>query len=335
MARGAASTAIRQLHAAFLEHGALVIKANALSSKEQTAFGERFGKIEFGGNPMTNAAKDGAVMDVNTQMMRTNIGNEMWHTDSTYKPFASKVAMLTARVLPPSGGGQTALVDMRAAYEALDPATREQIEGLSAYHSTEFSQANDMGDFPPENPFSIYHGNSFLRPLVKVHPETGDRSVFVARHAFCACRTDDPSDRLPREESRELLTRLVEDATSVESAVYQHEWEVGDTLVWDNRRCLHRALPYDYSEPRVLLGTRVEGDESELGANASGMSAENPFGWCGREELAVSADRASVFSRWAALLTPWRWAAGGASAAEGGRGGGGAEDAHGDAAGGD
>ena len=62
-----------ELHAAFLEHGALVIKANALSSKEQTAFGERFGNIEFGGNPMTNAAKDGAVMDVNTQMMRTNM----------------------------------------------------------------------------------------------------------------------------------------------------------------------------------------------------------------------------------------------------------------------
>ena len=283
-----------QLHDAFLAHGFLVIKANAMSAAEQTAFGQRFGTIEFGGAPMANRSKDGVMADVNSQQMRTNIGNEMWHTDSTYKPISSKVAMLTARALPPSGGGQTGLTDMRAAYDRLDAATKERIEHLSAYHSTQFSQANDMGDFPPENPLSIYHGNSYLRRLVKVHPDTGDRSVFVARHAFGACRSDDPSVQLPREESRELLARLVEDAVADESAVYVHEWEVGDTMVWDNRRLLHRAFPYDYAEPRVLMSTRVEGGEDCAADNVSGSfagelsvapSPEFPFGQCGRQVL--------------------------------------------------
>lgn len=284
-----------QLEAAFLQHGFLIIKSNPMSSAEQLTFGERFGTIEFGGAAMANQSKDGVIANVSSQQMRTNIGNEMWHTDSTYKPVSSKVAMLTARVLPSSGGGQTGLADMRAAYDNLDAATRERIEHLSAYHSTQFSQANDMGDFPPENPLSIYHGSSYLRRLVKVHPDTGDRSIFVARHAFSVCHTSDPSVRLPREESRELLRRLVEDAVADASAVYIHEWEVGDTMVWDNRRLLHRAFPYDYSEPRVLIGTRIEGDADCVAENVTGWVAgelsveatpEFPFGQCGRRVLA-------------------------------------------------
>lgn len=284
-----------QLEAAFLEHGFLVIKANPLSSAQQTAFGQRFGTIEFGGAAMANQSKDGVIADVSSQQMRTNIGNEMWHTDSTYKPISSKVAMLTARVLPPSGGGQTGLVDMRTAYDKLDAETKEKIEHYSAYHSTQFSQANDMGDFPEENPLSIYHGSSFLRRLVKIHPDTGDRSIFVARHAFSICHTTDPTVRLPREESRELLQRLVDDAIADVSAVYVHEWEVGDTMLWDNRRLLHRAFPYDYSEPRVLIGTRVEGDVDCVADNVTGSvagevsvepSLEFPFGRCGTQVLA-------------------------------------------------
>lgn len=147
-----------ELHVLFLERGFLVIKDSAMSAAEQGVFGERFGVLEFAGAPMSNAKKDGEIVDVNTQQMRTNIGNEMWHTDSTYKPASSKVAMLTARVLPASGGGQTGLVDMRAAYERLDSATQGQISNLSAYHSTQFSQANDMGDcestLHPHQPWS-------------------------------------------------------------------------------------------------------------------------------------------------------------------------------------
>ena len=125
----------------------------------------------------------GNVFDLQTQRMRTNVGNEAWHTDSTYMPVSSKCAMLSAVVVPEQGGA-TELADMRAAYAALDEATRERIADLSAYHSTQFSQANDVADFPPTKKDTIYHGEAYLRPLVKIHPETGVKSLFVGRHAF-------------------------------------------------------------------------------------------------------------------------------------------------------
>jgi hypothetical protein len=142
---------------------------------------------------------------------------------------------------------------------------------------------------------------------VKVHPETGDRSIFVARHAFGACASDDPSVTLPREDSKELLSSLVAHAIADSGAVYKHEWEVGDTLLWDNRRLLHRAFPYVYTEPRVLLGTRVEGEAdcfadnltpgvATAGEASAAPSAEYPFGLCGRAVLAeeLVAQRAEI-----------------------------------------
>ena len=147
---------------------------------------------------------------------------------------------------------------MRAGYAVLPDETKQKINDLSAYHSTQFSQANDVGDFPPEKKGTIYHGEAYLRPLVKAHPETGVKNLFVGRHAFAV-------PGLPREESRDLLKWLVEFVVSEPTRVYSHKWRPGDTLIWDNRALLHRAMPYDYTQPRVLTGTRVAGEpESEL-----------------------------------------------------------------------
>ena len=184
-------------------------------------------------------------------------GNEAWHTDSTYKPISSKCAMLSAVVVP-EAGGETELADLRAGYAALDPATRNRIAGLCAYHSTQYSQANDVGDFPPQDDGGIYHGEAYLRPLVKVHPETGVPNLFVGRHAFGI-------PGLSRAESRRLIRSLVDFVVSDPARKYTHRWRPGDTLLWDNRAIAHRARPYDYREPRVLIGTRVAGEpESEL-----------------------------------------------------------------------
>ena len=155
---------IRQI---FLKFGFLVFPRQFLSDQENIAFGERFGKLEFGASPMSNQAKMedgtyGKVFDIESQRMRTNVGNEAWHTDSTYWPISSKCAMLSAIVVPKEGG-ETQLADMRAGYAALDEATKSQIAHLSAYHSTEFSQANDVGNFPLREEGSIYHGEAYLR----------------------------------------------------------------------------------------------------------------------------------------------------------------------------
>ena len=247
--------------AALLKYGFLVFSEQFLTDQENIAFGERFGELEFGGAPMANQEKRedgsyGEIFELNTQRMRTNVGNEAWHTDSTYKPLSSKCAMLSA-VTVPDEGGQTELADMRAGYAALDEATKKRIESLSAYHSTQYSQANDVADFPPQRPDTIYHGEAYLRPLVKTHPETDGKSLFVGRHAFGI-------PGLGRQESRDLLKYLVDFVVSDESRVYCHEWNVGDTMIWDNRALLHRARPYDYGKARVLTGTRVAGDPTEL-----------------------------------------------------------------------
>ena len=254
------------LHAAFLEHGFLLFPDQHLDEESSIAFGKRFGDLEFGGAPMANQKKHedgsfGKIYDLQSQLMRTNVGNEAWHTDSTYKPIASRVAMLSA-VIVPDEGGQTELADLRAGYEALDDATKEIVAGLSAFHSTNFSQANDLGDFPDTNGDGlygeVYHGEAYLRPMVKIHPETGKPNLFVGRHAFGI-------PGLNRQESRKLIRSLIEHVVGDDSRVYSHNWVVGDTLLWDNRRALHRARPYDYSKPRYLIGTRVAGDPaSEL-----------------------------------------------------------------------
>ena len=105
-----------ELHAAFLNHGFLLFPDQHLDEESSIAFGKRFGDLEFGGAPMANQKKHedgsfGKIYDLQSQLMRTNVGNEAWHTDSTYKPIASRVAMLSA-VIVPDEGGQTELADL-------------------------------------------------------------------------------------------------------------------------------------------------------------------------------------------------------------------------------
>ena len=271
-----------QIKGAFLKYGFLVFPGQYLSDEQNIIFGQRFGGLEFGSLPLSNQQRNkdgsyGKIMDLKSQMMRNWLGNEAWHTDSTYMPVSSKVAMLSARSVP-KNGGETELADARAGYAALDEPTKLRIEKLSAYHSVAYSQANDLGDFPElgEGLGAIFHGDAYLRPLVKVHPETGVKNLFIGRHAFGV-------PGLSREDSKKLIKELNDFVVSDERRVYSHSWQVGDLIVWDNRSLLHRAKPYDYSQPRVLIGTRVAGDpETELA-----YYPEDERARLGREALAA------------------------------------------------
>ena len=276
---------VLEIKKAFLEYGFLVFPGQHLSDEENIQFGQRFGNLEFGGLQLSNQEihKDGSygkIHHLKTQKMRNWLGNEHWHTDSTYWPISSKCAMLSAVVVPPAGG-ETELADMRAGYAALDNATKTRISGLAAYHSVQFSQANDLGDFPEpqEGVGGLFHGEAYLRPIVKTHPETGVKNLFIGRHAFGI-------PGLTREESRNLLRELLQFVVSDPRRCYKHAWREGDTMIWDNRALLHRALPYDYSQPRVLTGTRVAGDpDSELAYYPTDDRAQ-----AGREALASELD---------------------------------------------
>ncbi len=177
-----------RIHQAFLTYGFLVFPEQFLSDNDNIGFGLRFGELEFGALPISNQKRNpdgswGHVYRLESRRMRTNVGNEAWHTDSTYQPVSSKCGLLSA-VKVPASGGETELADTRAGYAALSTATKNRIADLSAYHSTQYSQARDLGDFVETETGTLYHGEAYLRPLVKTHPETGVKNLFVGRHAF-------------------------------------------------------------------------------------------------------------------------------------------------------
>jgi alpha-ketoglutarate-dependent taurine dioxygenase len=242
-----------EVERAFHEHAVLVFPGQHLSATEQVDFARRLGPIEvlfegYDAVPISTVDERGRVMAPDHPVMQVVRGNQGWHTDSSYMPVSARASMLSAKVVP-AEGGETEWADMRAAYAALDDATRARIADLSAYHSIVYSQAKAGFDT------SLGYGMDQpgqLRPLVKVHPVTGRPALFIGRHAHAI-------PGLAPEESDTLLDDLL-DAACRSPRVYRHRWAPGDLVVWDNRCVLHRACEWDLSEPRVMRHTRVAGD---------------------------------------------------------------------------
>jgi len=252
----------RDLYSTWLEYALLIFPDQHLSRNEQIAFAKRFGNLEFEIAALSNVKADGALLSRDSDMMKVLLGNMGWHHDSTYMPIQAKGAVFTAEVVP-SSGGETEWADMRAAYDALEPKLRARVEELAAYHSLYYSQAK-LGHQPKRG--SDYSGYGFhdgpvpMRPLVKVHPETKRRSLCIGRHAH-----NIPS--MSEQESDRFLQELVDFACRP-PRVYQHKWSPGDAVVWDNRCLMHRAMPWDMDEPRVMWHSRIAGDpktEAALG----------------------------------------------------------------------
>jgi alpha-ketoglutarate-dependent taurine dioxygenase len=245
-----------QIEAAFHEHAVLIFPAQHLSAEAQTAFAERFGAIEHLVAdrkivPISNRRADGTLLQDHENGMKVMMGNEGWHTDSSYMPLSAKASVLSAHVVP-SRGGQTEWADMRAAYEALDEARRAQIAERSAYHSLRYSQARIGHIGATGSSYGFFDGEPPLRPLIKVHPVTGRPALYIGRHAYGIPGLDPV-------ESERLLDDLVAFACQP-PRVYEHQWKPGDVVVWDNRCLLHRARPYDHREARVMMHVRVAGD---------------------------------------------------------------------------
>lgn len=248
------------LYSTWLDYGLLVFPGQFLTNEEQVAFAERFGELEFPLAAITNVDKEGNTHhDPREDWVKGLKGNEGWHCDSTYMPVLAKGAVFTAHTVP-SAGGQTGWADMRAAYDALDDATRLRIQDLKAYHSLWYSQSK-LGHKPKAGSSYGYHEmDPPLRPLVKVHPETGRKSLLIGRHAYGI-------PGLTASESEALLDDLVDFACRA-PRVYHHDWVPGDAVLWDNRRLLHQGTPWDMREPRVMYHARIAGDpKTEFAAN--------------------------------------------------------------------
>jgi alpha-ketoglutarate-dependent taurine dioxygenase len=250
-----------ELYATWLEYALLIFPGQHLSRDEQVAFARRFGPLEFNLAALSNVKPDGTlIVDPDNDILKVLKGNMGWHCDSTYMPVQAKGAVFTADVVPKSGGA-TGWADMRAAYDALDDTLRAKVESLAAHHSLYYSQSK-LGHQPKKG--SEYSGYGFhdgpvpLRSIVKIHPETGRKSLVIGRHAH-----NIPT--MSAAESERFLQELVDFACRP-PRIYHHDWAPGDAVVWDNRCLLHRATPWDMSEPRVMWHSRIAGDPvSEAG----------------------------------------------------------------------
>ncbi len=249
------------LHTAWLKYALLIFPDQFLKRDEQIAFAKRFGALEFEMAAISNVKDDGTLIDDNSDVMKVLKGNMGWHCDSTYMPVQAKGAVFSAEVVTKSGG-RTGWADMRAAYDALDDATRTKVEGRAAYHSLYYSQAK-LGHVPKKkgseyNGYGFHDGPVPLRPLVKVHPETGRKSLLIGRHAH-----DIPG--MDKDESARFLQELVDFACQA-PRVYHHDWKAGDAVIWDNRCLLHQATPWDMREPRIMWHSRIAGDPASEAA---------------------------------------------------------------------
>ncbi len=254
------------VYEAWIEHALLIFPGQFLTRDEQNDFARRFGELEFPASPISNLGKDGIVHSRDDDdVVKSLRGNEGWHFDSTYMPVQAKGAVFTAEIVP-SEGAATGWADMRAAYDALDADTQTQLANLQAYHSLFYSQGragylpskkNEKGGY---DRYGYHDGEPSLRPLVKNHPVTGRPNLLIGRHAYGIGGMDE-------EASTELLDRLADEACRP-PRVHHHQWEVGDAVIWDNRRLMHRGTPFDMSEPRRMWHTRIAGEpESETAVN--------------------------------------------------------------------
>jgi alpha-ketoglutarate-dependent taurine dioxygenase len=247
--------AMAALYAAWLDHALLIFPGQHLDDDQQLAFARRLGELEIELLRIGNLDEAGQVRPPDDDVMRTFAGNVAWHCDSTFKEVQAKGAVFTARIVPPEGG-ETGWADMRAAFDALPKAEQARLEGLTCHHSLGYSQGR-IGKLPSKRGVfgSIYLDESPLRPLVKVHPETGRRSLNIGRHA-CGVPGMTP------EASERFLDDLLAFACQP-PRTWHHRWTPGDAVIWDNRCLVHRVLPWDVTQPRDMRHTRLAGGESE------------------------------------------------------------------------
>ena len=233
-----------------------------LTTPQQTAFTLNFGEQEppytqiqaAGGvriadpgiSDISNLAADGGILARDDRKRLSGLGNQMWHSDSSYKKIPARYSLLCAHVLPPEGG-DTQFADMRAAYDMLDARMKARIEDLVCEHSRIFSKGA-LGI-----PFTEAELKAFApvrQRLVRTHRVTGRKSLYLSSHAGRILG-------MPVAEAQILLRELTEHATQREF-VYSHKWRVGDLVMWDNRTTMHRARPYeDAVYPRELRRTTV------------------------------------------------------------------------------
>lgn len=246
------------VYAAFLRYQVLLFGAQDLPPGRQVEFARHFGQLQIhvmnqyhaNQHPelyrLSNLDENG-----NPTGRHPDKGTLAWHTDGSWQRVTGQATILYAEVVPEQGG-ETHFCDMYGAYERLSPAWKQRIEGLRAVHNLDFSRTRRHG----EEPMTDAQREAVPpvdQPVVRTHPETGRRCLFLGDHAEYIVG-------MPYDEGRALIEEL--NALAVhDDLIYAHRWQPGQLILWDNRCLLHRATEYDTSaQPRVIRRCTVLGE---------------------------------------------------------------------------
>ena len=236
----------------------LVFHDQKLTAEEQIRFSLRFGTTEKSGDKpihfrtdrearalprgigdFSNIDGSGKPLRPDSRAYLFKLADRLWHSDSSFKAVPAKYSLLSGHSVP-SWGGQTEFADMRAAYDALDGRTKREIADMVCLHSNMFSREKaGFADLSPEERQAF---EPVRQRLVRVHPVTGRKSLFLSAHAGLI-------EGMSRPEGRMLLHDLTDFATR-DRFVYTHEWRADDLVVWDNRATMHRGRRFDPHETR-------------------------------------------------------------------------------------
>jgi alpha-ketoglutarate-dependent 2,4-dichlorophenoxyacetate dioxygenase len=250
---------------AFQEHSVLVFPDQRLTDEQQSAFSRRFGPLEttiraIGGEnriqphlaDLSNLdpSQEGKLMDWTDRRMVYQSGNQLWHSDSSFKPVPAMASLLSGREVPPAGG-ETEFASMRHAYATLPEAMRRQLTGKVAVHSILYSRSTiAKGLFDREHEQEL---PPVRQALVRANPLNGRQSIYIGSHAWYV-------EGMSYADSRRLLDDLLSHTTRPE-CVYSHRWRQWDLVMWDNRCVLHRGRPWDSARHRrVMRRTTVAGE---------------------------------------------------------------------------
>jgi len=256
---------VAQLEAGMDRFAVLVYHDQRFTDEQQKAFSENFGPLEHtaGGN-VTKAADrrlDAQMADVSNlgadhkplarddRRRLFNLGNQLWHSDSSFRAVPAKYSLLSARTVV-SKGGNTEFADMRAAYDALDDATKAEIADLVCEHSLIYSRGTLGFTELSEEEKTMF--TPVRQRLVRVHPVTGRKSLYLSSHIGTIVGW-------PMPEARALIRDLTEHATQARFT-YAHRWRQYDLVMWDNRTTMHRVRRFDETQVRDMRRTTVAGD---------------------------------------------------------------------------
>ena len=249
-----------RIHRAHLDHHVLVFREMAISPEQQVAFSRRFGPLQIhvlnqfqlAGHPeilvISNIKEDGKPIGLGD-------AGAYWHSDLSYHPTPSLGSMLHAQELP-SEGGDTLFANQHRAWDALPARLKAAIEGRRAEHwyLCKYAELQARNPWRPNlTQEQIDSVKPVAHPIVRTHPETGRKGLFVSEH-FTTRILD-----LPDDESRALLAELFAHSTQPE-LVYRHPWQPGDMVFWDNRSLMHLAAGTPDHLRRRLNRTTIEGD---------------------------------------------------------------------------